>query len=342
MKNRREFLSGAAAIGAGLLLPGSDSAAQSKAPALTRIDVHSHFAPPGYIEELRPKGVINPQMFDWTPAKHIEEMDRAGVATALTSISPPGVWFVDNPTARRISRICNDYAARFAGDNKGRLGIFAALPVPDLDGSLKEVEYAYDTLKADGINMYTNYGDKWLGDPYFAPLFEELNRRKAVVYTHPISANCCRNVLPDIADSAIEWGTDTTRAITRLIFSGSAAKYPDIRWIFSHAGGTMPYLVERFNLIAKSAKFAPQFPQGFVAAANRLYYDTAQTANPAAMSSLRKVVNLSQIVFGTDYPYRTCTEHVKGLKECGQFTAKELLAIDRGNALTLLPRYKTA
>ncbi len=253
MKNRRDFLSGAAALGAGFLLPRAGSSAQSKTPAPTRIDVHSHFAPPDYISELRPKGVVNPQMFDWTPAKHIEEMDRAGVATAVTSISPPGIWFVDNSTARRIARICNDYAARFASDNKGRIGIFAALPVPDLDGSLKEVEYALDTLKADGISMYTNYGDKWLGDPYFAPLFEELNRRKAVVYTHPISANCCRNVLmPDIADSAIEWGTDTTRAITRLIFSGSAAKYPDIRWIFSHAGGTMPYLVERFNLIAKS------------------------------------------------------------------------------------------
>jgi 6-methylsalicylate decarboxylase len=341
MRNRREFLAGAAASGAGFFLAQSSFAAQPKAPALTRIDVHSHFAPPDYISELRARGVVNPQMFEWTPSRHIDEMDRAGVATALTSISPPGVWFVDNPTARRISRICNDYAARFASDHKSRIGIFAALPVPDLDGSLKEIEYAFDTLKADGINMYTNYGDKWLGDPFFAPLFEELNRRKAVVYTHPISANCCRNVLPDIADSAIEWGTDTTRAITRLLFSGSAARYPDIRFIFSHAGGTMPYLVERFNLIAKSTKFAPQFPQGFVAAANSLYYDTAQTANPAAMSALRKVVNLSQIVFGSDYPYRTCTEHVKGLRECGQFTPKELLAIDRNNALALVPRYKT-
>ncbi len=338
MKNRREFLCGAALTG--LLLPNSRAAAQSKAPTPTRIDVHSHFAPPRYIAELRPKGVLNPQMFDWTPARHIEEMDRAGVATSVISISPPGVWFADDPAPGHFSRICNDYAAGFASDHKGRIGMFAALPVHDRDGSLKELEYAFDTLKADGVNLYTNYGDKWLGDPFFAPLFEELNRRKAVVYTHPISADCCRNVLPDIADSAIEWGTDTTRAITRLIFSGSAAKYPDIRFIFSHAGGTMPYLVERFNIIAKSAKFAPQFPQGFASEANKLYYDIAQTANPAAMSALRKVVKLSQIVFGSDYPYRTCTEHVKGLRECGQFTAKELLAVDRNNALALLPRYK--
>jgi predicted TIM-barrel fold metal-dependent hydrolase len=330
-----------AALGAGILLPGLRAhGAPTKGAAPHRIDVHSHFAPPSYIAELKPKGVLNPQVLEWSVAKHLEEMDQAGVATSLTSISPPGVWFVDNETSRRIARGCNDYAARLAADHKGRFGVFAALPVPDMDGSLKEVEYALDTLKADGISMYTSYGDKWLGDPFLAPLFEELNRRKAVVYTHPLSANCCRNVLPDIADSAIEWGTDTTRAITRMVFSGSAAKYPDIRFIFSHAGGTMPYLVERFNLIAKNAKFGPQFPQGFEAVANKFYYDTAQTSNPAAMAALRKVIHLSQIVFGSDYPYRTCVEHVKGLKECGQFNAKELRAVDRDNALALVPRYR--
>ncbi len=342
MKNRRQFLAGAAALGAGLLLPRFSADGQSKAPAPPRIiDVHSHIAPPAYISEVRPKAAINPTLFEWTPARHIEEMDRAGVATSITSMSPPGIWFVDNPTAVRIARLCNDYAARFASDNKGRIGIFAALPVPDIDASLKEIEYALDTLKADGVAMYTNSGDKWLGDPFFAPLYEELNRRKAVVYTHPLSANCCRNLLPDIADSAIEWGTDTTRAITRLVFSGSAAKYPDIRFVFSHAGGTMPYLVERFELIAKTPKFAAQFPQGFVPVANKFYYDIAQSANPAAMSALRKVINMSQIVFGTDYPYRTVIEHVKRLRECGQFTAKELLAVERDNALTFLPRYKS-
>jgi predicted TIM-barrel fold metal-dependent hydrolase len=223
-------------------------------------------------------------------------------------------------------------------DYKGRFGLFAVLPLPDIDASLREIEYAFETLKADGIALFTSYGDKWLGDAAFNPVFEELNRRNAVVYTHPNTANCCRNLLPNVGDGAIEWGTDTTRAIAQMIFGGAAARYPNVRMIFSHGGGTMPFLVERFTGMAKSAQFAPKFPQGFGGAAAKFYYDTAQVANPAAMSALTKVVPVSQIVFGTDYPFRTPLEHVKGLKECGVFRSKDLQAIDQ-NALRLLPKF---
>jgi predicted TIM-barrel fold metal-dependent hydrolase len=265
-------------------------------------------------------------------------MDRAGVAKSITSITSPGLWFGDDAMARRLSRECNDYAAKLAVDHPGRFGVFVSIPLPDIDGSLREIEYGLDKLKADGIAMFTNYGDKWFGDPAFAPVYEELNRRKAVVYTHPRSANCCRNVLPDLNDSAIEWGTDTTRAIARTIFAGTAAKYPDIRVIFSHAGGTMPFLIERFDLAAKGPQFAKQLPEGFLAAAKKFYYDTAQASNPVAMGALKKLIPMSQIVFGTDYPFRTAADHVKGLKECGVFDAKELLAIDNENAARLLRR----
>src|SRR6266581_290211 len=139
MSNRRTFLSELATLGTGLLVPGSGSAAETKSAAPHRIDVHSHFAPPSYIGELKPKGVLNPQILAWSPERHIDDMNRAGVATSLTSISPPGVWFTDNETARRIARGSNDYAARLATDYRGRFGIFAALPVPDIDGSLREV-----------------------------------------------------------------------------------------------------------------------------------------------------------------------------------------------------------
>ena len=153
--------------------------------------------------------------------------------------------------------------------------------------------YAFDTLKADGIALFTSYGDKWLGDPAFNPVFEELNRRRAVVYTHPNTANCCGNLLPNIGEGIIEWGTDTTRAIARIVFGGAAARYPNIRLIFSHAGGTMPFLIERFVNLAKSPQFAVQFPEGFSGVAGRFYYDTAQTSNAAAMSALAKVVPAS-------------------------------------------------
>ena len=336
---RRTFLAGLAALGAGALLSRDGSAAQTKAAAPHRIDVHNHLGPPSYVAEMGkavPRGIQ-----EWTPAKAIEDMDKAGVATSITSISPPGVWAGDATASRRIARGANDYAAKLASDHPGRFGMFVNLPMPDIEGTLREIEYGMDTLKADGIVMFTSYGDKWLGDPAFAPVFEELNRRKALVYTHPISANCCRNLVPNIGDGAIEWGTDTTRAIARMVFSGAAVRYPDVHMIFSHAGGSMPFLIERFVNMAKAPQLAAQFPEGFVGVAKKFYYDTAQTSNPAAMSALKKVIPVSQIVFGTDFPYRTADEHVKGLKECGVFTPKELRGIDRENALRLLPRFRT-
>lgn len=212
--------------------------------------------------------------------------------------------------------------------------------MPHVDVTLREIAYAFDTLKVFGVAMYTNYGDKWLGDPAFNPVFEELNRRKAVVFTHPITANCCANLIPNIGDGAIEWQTDTTRAIAQMIFGGAADRYPNVRMIWSHGGGTMPFLIERFINLAKTPQFAAKFPQGFTAAAAKFYYDTAQVANPPAMSALTKVVPISQIVFGTDYPARTIADGVSGLRDCGVLSAADLQKINRENALALLPQLK--
>jgi 6-methylsalicylate decarboxylase len=336
---RREFLAGLALLSANALIPKGLSAAQ--AAVAFRIDVHNHITPPSYAAELGPKHLISGQVQNWTVAKVLEDMDQAGVATAITSLAPPGVWNGDDAAARTLARKCNDEAARLVADHKGRFGMFVNLPMPDVQGTLREIEYGLDTLKADGVCMFTSYGDKWLGDPLFNPVFDELNRRNAVVYTHPKSANCCKNVLPNISDSEIEYGTDTTRAITQYVFGGTARRCPNVRMIFSHAGGTMPFLIERFVNLAKSPAWAAKLPQGFLPEATKFYYDTAQTANAAAMAALLKVVPVSQIVFGTDYPFRTAADHVKGLQECGMFTAKNLKEIGRDNAARLLPKYKS-
>jgi predicted TIM-barrel fold metal-dependent hydrolase len=336
---RREFLAGLAILGANAVIPKGLSAAQT--PTAFRIDVHNHITPPSYAAELGPKHLISGQVQNWTVAKVLEDMDQAGVATAITSLAPPGVWNGDDAAARTLARKCNDEAARLVADHKGRFGMFVNLPMPDVQGTLREIEYGLDTLKADGVCMFTSYGDKWLGDPLFNPVFDELNRRNAVVYTHPKSANCCKNVLPNISDSEIEYGTDTTRAITQYVFGGTARRCPNVRMIFSHAGGTMPFLIERFVNLAKNPAWAAKLPQGFLPEATKFYYDTAQTANAAAMAALLKVVPVSQIVFGSDYPFRTAADHVNGLQECGMFTAKNLKEIGRDNAVRLLPKYKS-
>jgi predicted TIM-barrel fold metal-dependent hydrolase len=177
-----------------------------------------------------------------------------------------------------------------------------------------------------------------LGDPIWVPIYQELDRRKAVLYTHPGMPACCLNLDTGVQPAAIEFATDTTRAIAKMIFSGTARQYPNMRVIFSHAGGTMPFLRERFTGELRLPGKENQ-PKDALDVLNAFYYDTAQSANPVSMRALREVVPVSQIVFGSDYPFRTSEEHVKALKEGGVFTAAELRAIDRDNAVRLWPRY---
>lgn len=275
-------------------------------------------------------------------ARSLEDMDRNGVATAVLSIPSPGAWYGEVQLARRIARDANDRAAALVSDHKGRFGMFATLTLPDLDSSLDEVAYALDQLHADGIHMWTNYGDFWVGDPRLWPLLEELNRRKAVVYTHPTTPSCCGHLQAEAPVTLIEYGTDTTRAIASLVFSGAASRYPDIRWIFSHAGGTMPFLLERFlqqgEIQARTPEGAKRIPHGVLYELQRLYFDTAQSANPYAMGPLSRLVAKTQICLGSDFPYRAIADNVKGLASCGVFNRSDLEQIERANAARLLPR----
>jgi predicted TIM-barrel fold metal-dependent hydrolase len=341
---RRGFLGGLAALGAGALLPGC--AGPPAAPPASvgagpgRIDIHHHLFSPAYVSELARANQAPPIVRNWSVAHTLEDMDKAGVATAMLSVTTPQVSFSDAANARRIARESNEWAARLAADHGGRFGTFAMLPMQDMDSALKELEYALDVLKADGIGLLTSYGDKWLGHPAFAPLLDELQRRKAILYTHPTAANCCRNLQPEVPPTVIEFGTDTTRTITDIVFSGTAARCPDIRFIFSHAGGTLPFLTERLvQMPLLDPRLAPRVPNGVLYELKRFHYDTAWAAHPMALASLTRLVAVSQILLGSDYPYRSGEDNVKGLMAFG-FSNDDLQAIWRGNALRLLPKWR--
>lgn len=211
-----------------------------------RIDVHYHSAPPAWIDALNARNGLVPVWKAWSIAKAIEDKDRDGVALSMISLTAPGIWFGDKVETRKLARSCNDFAAKTRADHPGRFGIFAAMPMPDVDGTLDEIAYAFDQLGVDGIGFLTSYGDKWFGDPAFDPVMAELNRRKALAYIHPTVPDCCQNIIPSVPRQIVEFGTDTTRVIGQLVFGGQAQKYPDIRMIFSHGGGTMPFLYTRF------------------------------------------------------------------------------------------------
>lgn len=309
-----------------------------------RVDVHHHFVPQAYKNALGAMGAACPPpgfmapLRDWTPLRSLEEMDKAAIATSLLSITTPGIHFGDDAAARALARACNEAGARLVADHHSRFGLFAALPLPDIAASLAEIAYALDVLKADGIGLYTNYRAKWLGHSDFSPILEELDRRKAVAFVHPIAAPCCCGLQPEFNEAVIEYGTDTTRTLGSLLFSGAAVRFPNINWIFCHAGGTMPYLIERFLNEAKRPQSAKHVPNGVMHELTRFHYDIAQTINQVPLASFRKLIPTPQILFGTDYPYGTgCVGHVTALGACG-FSASELAAIERENALRILPR----
>jgi predicted TIM-barrel fold metal-dependent hydrolase len=362
--SRRGFLgTAAAATGVAALFPRlADSAASGDNPR--RIDVHHHFVPPAYVAFAKAHNQSPGLMMKgrtsggnttvpWELAIDMEDMDKNGTAVSLMSVTTPGFWFGNTDDIRKVTRECNEYGAKLIADHPGRFGSFASVHIPDIDSALKEIEYSLDTLKAEGIGLFSSYRDKWLGHESFAPIYQELNRRKAVVFVHPITAACCTNLIPGVMDTIIDYGADTGRAIANVVFNGTTTKYPDIKWIFSHGGGVMPFVVERF-LVGTQAEIVPGImtkgqdgmapkaaTAGTLAEVRKLHFDTAQASNPVAMGALRKVVPVSQILFGTDYWYRTAMETGRGLVTSKVFNAAELKMINRGNAERLLPKFKS-
>lgn len=306
-----------------------------------RIDTHHHIYPKQYLADAedairRGTHVHFPRIAQWAPDQSLEAMDRAGVATAIVSISP-SIWFGDIALTRKIARDWNEYAAKLAHDHPGRFGVFAALPLPDVEASLREIEYALDTLGAVGFGLVTNYGDKWPGDAAFAPVFEALNRRKAVTYFHPTEAPAFENILPNVPPPMIEFPFDTTRAIASLLFGGTFSRCADIRYVFSHGGGALPMLASRIARIASNRKdLAAQVPDGVMPVFKRLYYDTAGIDHPIPFNAIRDLVGPSQLLFGTDFPFWPPQVAV-GILDDLDVAAADRQKIERENARALLP-----
>jgi predicted TIM-barrel fold metal-dependent hydrolase len=341
--SRREVLACFGAVAAGVALPSASPRAQP-APSPRRIDVHHHCYPKLWFDKYRTQLLAadsDPEVLrDWSPQKNLDHMDRNGIATGIASLGNPSVWTPDVEVGRSLARSSNEFMAQMARDYPGRFGLFAAIPLPDQEGSLKEIEYAFDTLKADGIGLLTSYGDKYPGDPAFASVFAELNRRKAVVFIHPSVANCCRRLQPGIADTAVEYPFDEVRCIMSLLFGGTFSKFSDIRFIFTHAGGPLPVLAARLEQQMRHPEFAARIPNGLPYELKKLHYEVANsTISAPAMAAITALVPPSQLLFGTDFPYVAMEKTVGGLGDLG-YAPEMLRAINRDNAERLFPRFR--
>ncbi len=324
---RREFLSGLGAIGGAALLPNASLGQPTGGDTQPfRVDVHHHFASPGFVAEMTNRNIGNPRYRLWTPQVSLDEMDEGAVATSILSSSRPGVWYGDAALARDLSRELNEYGTQVVADHPGRFGLFATLPLPAVEDTLREIEYAFDVLDVDGVAVMSNYDGVYLGDPMLAPVMDELNRRQAIVYAHPIREDRENPI------NGIELITDTTRAIASLLHNGTVVDYPDIRFIFAHGGGTVAASSSRMGGLAQN------LPNGLMYELQKFYYDTGQAFGRPLLASYKALVPVDQILFGTDFPFRGSVETAQGLAENGGFSETELRAIERGNALRLFPK----
>jgi 6-methylsalicylate decarboxylase len=308
------------------------------------IDVHHHILPEAFWRATNdahnPVGGIAPA--PWSKESTLSYMDDAGIDVAITSISTPGVHMGDDSAARDLARRVNEISAELIQEHPDRFGGFAALPLPDVDGALRVLEYALDVLKLDGVVLFSNARGIYLGDTRFKPLFDELERRGAVVFVHPTSS-------PDLAarslglpDSLIDFTADTTRAVAQLHYGNTFARTPNVKYIFSHAGGTIPYLATRFSIVDEMNVIPGAEERGAAAETlRRLYWDTALSWRPPILRMLRSVVGMGKVLFGSDYPYLrrdlavACRHEVETSAELDSEESRAVLA---ENALKLFPR----
>jgi predicted TIM-barrel fold metal-dependent hydrolase len=311
-------------------------------PSARRIDVHLHIIPQFYQDAVRAAG-LGPARRAGYPAYSVERalevMDASEIELAVTSVAQPGVGFAERATARELARRLNEYAADLAARHPQRFGGFATIPMHDIADAVAETEHALDALKLHGVSLFASYGEKFLGDPQFDPVLDALNRRKAVVFIHPTLHPSSRTIALPWPGFVMEYLFDTTRAAVNLLLGGTLERFPDIKFILPHAGGTLPYFAWRLASTPVIDPTTPQWPrEKFAAGLRRFWYDTALASGATTMGALRTVADPDKIVFGSDWPFvppPLVAEAVKEHTAPGLHTEAERAAIDRGNALRL-------
>ncbi|MEC8429154.1 MAG: amidohydrolase family protein [Pseudomonadota bacterium] len=309
-----------------------------------RIDVHHHLIPPAFRAAMAKNGldkVAGAPLPEWDPATSLDVMDVNGIQTALLSLSAPGVFFNSKPEAIALARECNEYAAQVKQDHPGRLGYFAVLPMPFTQEACAEAIYALDHLNADGIVLLGSTDGYFLGDARFEELMAELDRRQAAVFVHPNLHKTSEEIGLDMPGFLMEFLCDTTRAAANMVLQGVLERYPNIKWILSHAGGFIPYIAWRLSLANMFPNYNDNAPEGVMTYLKRYYYDTALSPSPFAMRALEELVEPDHILFGSDFPFApapitgVCTKAIDG----DLFDVEKRYGVNRGNALKLFPQY---
>jgi predicted TIM-barrel fold metal-dependent hydrolase len=297
-----------------------------------RIDVHHHVVPPQYADDSMPIKLPDTEA-------QVQSMDSWQIRTAITSLTPR-VVLKNIHRLRQVARACNEFQARMVLEHPSRFGSFALLPLPDVDGALEEITYALDILHLDGVGLFSSVDNRYLGDPLFDPVFDELNERKAVVFIHPTHCEAPEHTQLHAPPFVVEYVFDTTRAIVNLIFTGTLSRCPDIRFIVAHGGGAVPFLAQRISMLEghRGAKGVTDV----IPTLQSLYYETASTTAGYALRSLQEMVDPTHILWGSDLPFvygQRLQAEVDHWEAYDGFDADERSDIEENNALRLFPRF---
>lgn len=307
-----------------------------------RIDVQFHFAPAFYTKRVKDHGghITTDR---WSTEAALEYMATYGVAAAVMSVSTPGVDLLEPAEGAAMARALNDAAATVARENPGRFGNFATLPMKDVAATLAEIDYCLGELGMEGVCMMSNVAGDYLGHERFAPIFDDLNRRKAVVFVHPTDPTYMGQVrMAPVA----EWPFDTARAAIDLMYSGTVRRCPDVKVILAHAGGALPMVarrVEEMSPFYAAAVTPPTSLEETVEQVASFYYDLAISAHGNAIGALREVSSLDHVLFACDWPFApdvAVARNVAGFESL-DLTADERHAVERGNAARLFPKLVT-
>jgi 6-methylsalicylate decarboxylase len=277
---------------------------------MKRIDTHAHYIPASFRKALSDAGKSTVDggipLPPWSAADHVSMMDKHSIGVSVLSLSSPGVQVLEGSAAAKLARSVNEEGTEAVRACPGRFGLFISLPLPDVAATLKEIQFGFETLGADGVVLMTNIQGRYLGEPEFAPVFEELDRRGAVIYLHPTSPCGLGAASIGLPGPVIEFPFDTVRAAVNLIYSGTLKRCPRIRLLLSHAGGALPILASRIAAVAAVPLINPRPAGGADEVWEQLaaiYYDLALSANPLAFNALREITSVEHITFGSDYPF---------------------------------------
>ncbi len=320
----------------------------------TTIDVHTHIISKTYIDAIKKAGITDKEigfpMDPWDTKQRLQEMDQYGLQAQVLSVSSPGLRFWKGKEAADLARVLNQELVDLTKEHPTRFGAFATVPLPDVEAALSEIAWCLDEAHMDGVCLMTNYDGKYLGDAAFGPVMDELNRRKAVVFVHPTESVCIDQLNFGYPAPMIEYPFESTRMVVSLLDSDTLSRCPEIKFIVSHGGGTLPIVTNRIAEIARmknhfSKADGDQLGEKFKGQIATLYYDMAISCFPANLSAIQITHDPTRLMMGFDQPFIPAQAIGIAKETLAAFTgfdAAEQTRIDEGTAHELLPRLTKA